>query len=117
MPRRLLRKDDARMIRGSGTDLSSALFSFARAPGLARGPDRPRERRPHEAAEGGAFEVAGRRAGGGVLQPVAHGGELADRAVELLRLRGEQLAIDVRPSVGREHAGDLVEGEAGGAAE
>jgi hypothetical protein len=59
--------------------------------------------------------MARRRAGGGVPQAVAHGAQLADRAVELVRLGREHLAVDARLALGREHARDLVEREAGGA--
>lgn len=52
-----------------------------------------------------------------MAQAVAHGGQAADGLVEFLRFAGEQPAVDGRAAVGREHAGDLVEGEAGGAAE
>jgi hypothetical protein len=61
--------------------------------------------------------MARRRAGGGVAQPVAHRRQLADGGLQLVRLGGEQVAIDARPPVGRKHARDLVEREAGCAAE
>jgi hypothetical protein len=50
-------------------------------------------------------------------QAVAHRAQLADRAVQVLRLRGEQRALDPRPPVGAEHAADLVQREAGRAAQ
>ena len=48
-------------------------------------------------------------------QAVAHGAQLADRPVELIRLDREHLAVDARLPLGREHARDLIEREAGGA--
>ena len=50
-------------------------------------------------------------------QAVAHGAELADRPVQLVRLGREHLPVDARPPVRREHERDLVEREAGGAAQ
>jgi hypothetical protein len=52
-----------------------------------------------------------------MAEAVAHRGELADRSIELLRLVRQHLPIDARPSVWREHPRDLIEREAGRAAE
>src|SRR3712207_8122241 len=52
--------------------------SLARAQGSGRGG-------AEEPAESGAFQVGRRRAGRGVPEPVAHGGQPADGPVELLR--------------------------------
>jgi len=47
-----------------------------------------------------------------VPQPVAHGGELPNRLIELFGLVREPLAIDAQPPVGREHRRDLLERKA-----
>jgi hypothetical protein len=52
-----------------------------------------------------------------VAQAVAHGGEPADGVVQLLRFSDEHLPIDARLAIGRKHAGDLLQREAGGAPE
>src|SRR5689334_12704279 len=70
-----------------------------------------------EAAESGAFQVAGRRAGGGVPETVAHGGQVTDRAVQLARFVGEHAAVDRALATGPEEETDLVEREAGRASQ
>lgn len=58
---------------------------------------------PKEAAEGGTFHVARRGAGSSVPQAVAHGAQLADRPVQLLRFGCEHLSVDAQPPIRREH--------------
>jgi hypothetical protein len=51
-----------------------------------------------------------------MLQAIAHGGELANRLVELFRLGREYLPVDREAPVRREHRGDVVQRKPGGAA-
>jgi hypothetical protein len=71
--------------------------------------------RPKQATEGWTFHVAGRGADRGVAQPIAHGGQLPDFPVDFLRLGRQQPTVYPRPTVGREHERNLIEGESGAA--
>ncbi len=68
-----------------------------------------RERAP----ERRALHVRRRRAARGVAEPVTERRQLADALVQLVRLRRELATVDPRLAVRPEHAGDLVEREAG----
>ncbi len=52
-----------------------------------------------------------------MAEAVAHGRQSADGLVELIGFGGELPAVDPEASVGGEHACDLIERKAGGAAE
>lgn len=59
--------------------------------------------------------MARRWTGGGVPQAVTHGTQLLDCLVEFVGFGGELIPINPWLSVGREHFGNLVERETGGA--
>src|SRR6185295_13289585 len=71
-----------------------------------------RRRRAQDALEDRTLEVARRAALRRMAQAVAHGAEMADGGVELVRLRGEQLAVDARLAVRSEHSRHLGQREA-----
>jgi hypothetical protein len=90
-------------------------FHLCAEPSLHSRSDSPGRGGLQDAAEGGAFHVARRAAGSGVPQTLAHGAQLADRPVQLIRLRRELPPVDARPPVRREHVRNLIERKAGGA--
>jgi general stress protein 26 len=63
-------------------------------------------------AERRAFHVAGRATRRRVAQSVAQGAQTTDRAIQVVRLRLQQAAVDPRTAVCGEHLRDLVEREA-----
>src|SRR5690606_11152706 len=65
-------------------------------PAFAPAADGSRRSGLQDAPKGRTFHMARRAARSGVPQPVAHGRQLTDSSVELLRLGGELRTIDPR---------------------